>query len=323
MEVKLSQASEALKKEFHSFISGAMEDSILSMARINDNLSTLQDNEQIGQILDFGPVSLLNESEVIKEEFKQTQEEQGQPGQSQTVSENSNMPQQADQAQDKLDFQELVDNTSQVYLQLDLSSSETLSPKHSLELNLILVFIFASSPVPVSEGELLRATQANLFGYLTRFKDYSFLKKSWHLLRPINIPFKTKWIHDTMQSLPSLIPTDPKHLQSQLFYVQWRIFSDLLPSVSKDDFLQRQVGKLLSEFQSHFNCSPQNLYLQVCSLVCIGLKLVYGLKDGDCSVFGIGVKERKRVVERVREFAMKVGDEDGDRLRRLAGFVEE
>jgi len=77
-----------------------------------------------------------------------------------------------------------------------------MTPKHTLELNLILVFIFASCPVPLNEGDLLRATQSNQFGYLTMFKDYSFLRKSWHLLRPINVPFKTKWLADTLDLMP-------------------------------------------------------------------------------------------------------------------------
>lgn len=47
-----------------------------------------------------------------------------------------------------------------------------ISPKHSLELNLILAFIFVSCPLPVSEAELLNATKSNVFGYLTLYKEY-------------------------------------------------------------------------------------------------------------------------------------------------------
>jgi hypothetical protein len=88
-------------------------------------------------------------------------------------------------------------------LQLDYSPSE--KPCHSLELNLILCFIFASSPIPISENEILLSAKNNTFGYLSAYKEFSFLKKAWHLLRPINVPIKPKWLRETVESLPVTI----------------------------------------------------------------------------------------------------------------------
>jgi hypothetical protein len=53
----------------------------------------------------------------------------------------------------------------------------------------------------VSEFDVLKAAQSNSIGYLTEYKNYSFLKKSWHILRPINVPFKNKWLRDVSSQL--------------------------------------------------------------------------------------------------------------------------
>ena len=75
-------------------------------------------------------------------------------------------------------------------------------PSHSLELNLILVFIFmASRKFGVLEKDVLISAQKDQIGYLTEYKNYSHLKKANYLLRPINVPFKNKWLRDTTQNL--------------------------------------------------------------------------------------------------------------------------
>jgi hypothetical protein len=53
----------------------------------------------------------------------------------------------------------------------------------------------------ILEKDILLAAQSDSFGYLTYYKNFSHLKKSNYLLRPINVPFKNKWLRDTTTSL--------------------------------------------------------------------------------------------------------------------------
>jgi hypothetical protein len=84
---------------------------------------------------------------------------------------------------------------------LDLDFTPSTTPSHSLELNLILCFLSASSPVPIPDNEILQGAQNDSFGYLTNYQEFTFLDKAWYLLRPINVPFKNKWLRDTKSSL--------------------------------------------------------------------------------------------------------------------------
>ena len=55
----------------------------------------------------------------------------------------------------------------------------------------------ASRSFGILEKDVLRAAQSDQIGYLTLYKKYSHLKKANYLLRPINVPFKNKWLRDT------------------------------------------------------------------------------------------------------------------------------
>ena len=81
----------------------------------------------------------------------------------------------------------------------------SVTPSHSLEPNLILVFIYAAAlPFSISESDVLRHAQKNTFDYLSGFGSFTFLKRSFHVLRPINVPFKNKWIRDTLAAVACL-----------------------------------------------------------------------------------------------------------------------
>ena len=53
----------------------------------------------------------------------------------------------------------------------------------------------------ISEFDVLQGAQNNSFGYLSSYKEFGFLSKSWYLLRPINVPFKNKWLRDVTNQL--------------------------------------------------------------------------------------------------------------------------
>jgi len=75
-------------------------------------------------------------------------------------------------------------------------------PSHSLELNLILVFIYlAARPYGFTESEILTAANQNKIEYLTAYRNYGQLKKAFYLLRPINVPMQNKWLRETAQNL--------------------------------------------------------------------------------------------------------------------------
>ncbi len=75
-------------------------------------------------------------------------------------------------------------------------------PSHSLELNLILVFVYmAGRSYGILEKDILQAAQTDQIGYLTLYRNYPKLAKANYLLRPINVPFKNKWLRDTASTL--------------------------------------------------------------------------------------------------------------------------
>ena len=77
------------------------------------------------------------------------------------------------------------------------------TPSHSLELNLILVFMFmASKEFGILEKDILISASHNDFGYLTFYRKFQQdLKKAEQYLRPVNVPFKNKFLRDTEQLL--------------------------------------------------------------------------------------------------------------------------
>jgi hypothetical protein len=93
-------------------------------------------------------------------------------------------------------------NLEDLDLELDFEDSNSVLPSHSLEINLILCFIYKSAQkYGVSEFDILSQASSNSFGYLTGYTKYLFLKKAFYNLRPINVPQKNKWLRDTTQSL--------------------------------------------------------------------------------------------------------------------------
>ena len=70
---------------------------------------------------------------------------------------------------------------------------------------MILVFIYmASRSYGILEKDVLKAAQTNSIEYLTLYKEYSHLKHAHYLLRPINVPFKNKWLRDTTSDLAKI-----------------------------------------------------------------------------------------------------------------------
>ena len=63
------------------------------------------------------------------------------------------------------------------------------TPSHSLELNLILAFVFmASRKFGILEKDVLLAARDDTIGYLTEYKRYADLRQAHYKLRPINVP---------------------------------------------------------------------------------------------------------------------------------------
>lgn len=76
------------------------------------------------------------------------------------------------------------------------------APSHSLELNLMLAFVFmASRKLGVLEKDVLLAARNDTIGYLTEYKRYEHLKQAHYKLRPINVPSKNKWLRETAGNL--------------------------------------------------------------------------------------------------------------------------
>ena len=50
----------------------------------------------------------------------------------------------------------------------------------------------------ILEKDILKAAQTDSIGYLTLYRKYPTLAKANYLLRPINVPFKNKWLRDTV-----------------------------------------------------------------------------------------------------------------------------
>jgi hypothetical protein len=66
----------------------------------------------------------------------------------------------------------------------------------------MLVFIYmASRKFGILEKDVLAAAHNNSIKYLTLYKNYGTLRKAHYLLRPINVPFKNKWLRDTAYNL--------------------------------------------------------------------------------------------------------------------------
>ena len=164
-------------------------------------------------------------------------------------------------------------NTASEPLLLDLDLTPPATPCHSLELNLILVFIQASTPIPIPESEILRHAQCDSFGYLTGYQEYTFLEKAWYLLRPINVPFKNKWIRDTMSSLKlNQNFQDKEHQKFVLHQVIKVLGLDCFQSIVK-------LSNCILEKVMESNAHSDSLYTDAAAIVAITLKLLYAFND--------------------------------------------
>jgi hypothetical protein len=157
----------------------------------------------------------------------------------------------------------------ELHVDIDFADNPSIQPAHSLELNLILYFIYISGlKYGISESDVLRAAQSNSFGYLTQFHAYTFLKKSWYLLRPINVPFKNKWLRDTVSQLGTEVP-EPKYQ-----WIAQRVLGDLkLMGVQP---IVKMTLNLVKRIQVG---GIANGYFDVVAAVAVVLKLLYGLND--------------------------------------------
>ena len=71
-----------------------------------------------------------------------------------------------------------------------------------MELNLILAFIFLASKTFRPPSAILYAASTNTIPYFTFWQRLNLiLPESSYRLRPVNVPFKPKWLHDTVKLL--------------------------------------------------------------------------------------------------------------------------
>ena len=65
--------------------------------------------------------------------------------------------------------------------------------------------------VPMLEKDLLKGAQSDSFGYLTEYRStiarFPMLnaRKVYNSLRPINVPFKIKWLREASRNLDQMI----------------------------------------------------------------------------------------------------------------------
>lgn len=165
--------------------------------------------------------------------------------------------------------------------------NEQTQQNHSLELNLILYFLYvAGLKYGVSEFDVLRGAQQNTFGYLTEFQHYTCLKKCWYQLRPINVPFKNKWLRDTTVSLSPQVTEPTYHLVAE------RILRDLC--------LDRiyPVSKMTLNLVKKLKGGIANGYFDSVAAVAIVLKLLYGFNDVSWERWSL--QERQDILKRAK-----------------------
>ena len=118
-------------------------------------------------------------------------------------------------------FERIIDEQKQIEAKLELEGyidendstsvdvKNAKPPSSKFELNLILVFIYmAGLPYGILEKDVLRAAQSNTIGYLTEYKNHLNLSKAQYILRPINVPFKNKWLRDSAEDLNKIDKID-------------------------------------------------------------------------------------------------------------------
>jgi hypothetical protein len=133
----------------------------------------------------------------------------------------------------------------------------------------------------VSEFDVLRSAQANEFGYLTEFERFTCLKKSWYLLRPINVPFKNKWLRDTTISLGFELP-EPKYP-----FIAQRVLIDLTLHEIEP------VVKMTQNLAKKLKGGIANGYFDAVAAVAVVLKLLYGFNDVNWDQHGVHSLEDK------------------------------
>lgn len=124
-------------------------------------------------------------------------------------------------------------------------------PSHSLELNLILVFIYmASRSFGILEKDVLYAAQSDQMGYLTLYREHSHLKKAHYLLRPINVPFKNKWLRDRVSDFHNKDSLPMSSYENQM----------LLNRICSDLNLSEQLSRLSFTILSRTCKDKQSLF---------------------------------------------------------------
>eukprot|EP00347_Sterkiella_histriomuscorum_P010411 403376406 len=147
-------------------------------------------------------------------------------------------------------------------------------PSHSLELNLMLAFIYmASRKYQILEKDILQAAQQNMIGYITEYKNHLHLRKADFLLRPINVPFKNKWLRDTVNDL-----TNKDNLPIQTIDHE-SLINKFCTELLISSEVKSQAIKLLNLISKQFKSQQLYIHFEVAALLIISLKLLYGLTD--------------------------------------------
>ncbi|TNV74091.1 hypothetical protein FGO68_gene13547 [Halteria grandinella] len=152
--------------------------------------------------------------------------------------------------------------------------ASTKQPETKFDFNLILAFIYmASRGLGILEKDVLLAAQNDSFGYLTAYREHLDLKKATYALRPVNVPFKNKWLRDTVAKL---------HLKDGISIGQCDL-QKLIYRITSDLDLPIQVTKISISISHKIKLKNLSVELspQFDAIACVlmALKLLYGLND--------------------------------------------
>ena len=108
---------------------------------------------------------------------------------------------------------------------------------------------------------------------MTGYQQFTFLEKAWYLLRPINVPFKNKWIRDTISSLklnqnfkdPHLLKFILHHILSSLDCIKFKSIKTISQSI---------LNKIIDA-----GFSSDSPYIDLVAIVAITLKILYAFND--------------------------------------------
>lgn len=164
-----------------------------------------------------------------------------------------------------------------------------------LEVNTMLAFLYLAAlkcDIPILEKDILFGAQNDSFGYLSEHQLTSdrvphLTSSHKETLRPINVPFKNKWLRETSALLDQSIQlnflsprTGIYQLRindSQCLLIQERLRHELnLPQIicTMTDLIARDLFKKSKRKQDYFENVPEML---ACYL--LAFKLKFGLVD--------------------------------------------